>query len=50
MYSLMCPVLYDMSRNLNMEVYKLPGFKFDENLFGSAGTDTLGQIYSEGDL
>jgi hypothetical protein len=40
MYSLMCPVLYDISRNLNMEVLKLSGFKFDENLFGSAGIDT----------
>jgi hypothetical protein len=25
-----------------MKVFKLPGFKFDENLFGSAGIDTLG--------
>jgi hypothetical protein len=35
-----------------MEVFKLPGFKFDENLFGSAGIDTLGlkQTYSEGNL
>jgi len=24
-----------------MEVFKLPSFKFDENLFGSAGIDTL---------
>jgi len=24
-----------------MEVFKLPGFKFDENLFGSAGIDLL---------
>jgi len=24
-----------------MEVFKLPGFKFDENLFGSAEIDTL---------
>jgi hypothetical protein len=29
------------SRNLNMGVFKLPGFKIDENLFGSAGIDTL---------
>jgi len=24
-----------------MKVFKLPGFKFDENLFGSAGIDPL---------
>jgi len=33
-----------------MEVFKLPGFKFDENLFGSAGIETLGLNSGEGDL